>query len=181
MSAGAGAIDLDPELVRIIIPFLGGLAGALLGILWNYRNAKKLRREAFLAKQMELCFEASTVVATLAMTVSKKAFDEAHARFLVLFWGPLSIIENRGVSNAMIQFRKALNASIEQGERLPLNRLRYLSYHLAKEVQTLVLKAREIEELGDLLDRRDLGPEPRAGRAGDTGAKTETPAGRLSP
>jgi hypothetical protein len=97
---------------------------------------------------MELCFEASEVAATLATARSQAVFDTAHARFLALFWGPLSIVENRAVSARMVEFRRQLNRQLAKNVSLPLDSLEGHSYELAIEIKRLIRswKITDIEE-----------------------------------
>lgn len=137
-----------------LIALTGVILAALLGLYWNFRNAKELRKQPFLSKQLELCLEASNVAATLATTRSKEVFDIAHARFLELFWGPLSIVENEEVALAMCNFEQAVQLSLVGGSSLPLTDLEVPSYELAMTVRKLILEAWRITTLEEVLQRK---------------------------
>ncbi|HKR25410.1 MAG TPA: hypothetical protein VJS15_09140 [Allosphingosinicella sp.] len=148
-------LDILAPHIPALIAFVAVMGAAVLTYRWNFVNAAQLRRQPFLVKQLDLCLEASAVVATLATTASKEVFDRAHARFLELFWGPLSVVENDGLSEAMVEFRKELNALIAKGERLPLKGLQTPSYKLSREVSNLILEAWEITTLKNVLEAQD--------------------------
>ena len=146
-----------PPLISVLvalIAFLGALAAALIGLLWNFNNARDLRKQPFLEKQLALCVEASSVAATLATARSAEAFDPARARFEELFWGPLSIVENVQVSLKMRDFREKLIALLASGADYPLKELEGDSYALALEIRRLILEAWNIRDLGELLERK---------------------------
>jgi hypothetical protein len=137
-----------------LIALIGVILAALLGLYWNFRNAKELRKQPFLLKQLELCLEASNVAATLATTHSKQAFDITHARFLELFWGPLSVVENEEVALAMCNFEQELQLSLAGGSSLPMTDLEGHSYELAMTVRKLILEAWRITTLEEVLQRK---------------------------
>lgn len=141
-----------------LIALTGVVAAALLGLYWNFRNAKELRKQPFLTKQLELCLEASNVAARLATTNSNEAFDIAHARFLELFWGPLSVVENLQVAQAMVNFEQELQLSLAGDSALPLTDLEDWSYALAMAVRKLILRSWRITTIEEELTR----PEPEA-------------------
>ena len=133
--------------VGALLAFAGVIVTAHVAIRENSRNAVRLQKQPFLERQLELCMEASNVAAILATTRSRKAFDQAHSRFLELYWGPLSVVENRDVSQAMIDFLGALDGLAGKGGPLPRSDLEHLSYELAKKVRELILGAWEIRKL----------------------------------
>lgn len=136
-----------------LITLLGVVFVALLGLWWNFLNAKRLRKQPFLQKQLDLCIEASEIVAILATTDSRTTFDQARARFLALFWGPLSVVENDEISAAMIHYRKKLDKLTKEGRQLPLEDLEDDSYEIAKRVRKLILSSWKITDLAPELER----------------------------
>ena len=134
-----------------LIALAGVVVAALLGLYWNFRNAKELRKQPFLTRQLELCIEASGLAAALATTSSKERFDVAHARFLELFWGPLSIVENEEVALAMVNFEQDLQRFVAKGHALPLTDLEGRSYELAMTIRKLILEAWKITTLEAVL------------------------------
>jgi len=59
-------------------------------------------------KRLELYFTASETAATIALSKDKADRDKAESKFMQLYAGPLIIVEDTGVEDAMIMFRKCL-------------------------------------------------------------------------
>jgi hypothetical protein len=154
-------ISFFERIPEAMIPLFGIIGAALLGLYWNFHNAKELRKQPFLTKQLELCLEASQVVSILATTKSRETFDRVHTRFLELYWGPLAIVENDEVEAAMVRCGDKLAKLASGGVQLPLNRLQIPSHELAKAVRKLILKAWRITTIEqDLESRRNPNPLP---------------------
>ncbi|MGA2411749.1 MAG: hypothetical protein ABSG46_15360 [Candidatus Binataceae bacterium] len=103
-------------------------------------------KRPFLLKKLELCFQASEVVSTLATETNAEKWKKAQANFWRLYWGPLSAVENPQVEAAMYELGKIVPKPDEQPGTLPMtDSLKYLSYGLAHEVRALVLKSRGVE------------------------------------
>jgi hypothetical protein len=64
------------------------------------------KRQPFLEKQLELAFEASATASRLATVADPADWEKARLHFWLLYWGPLSIIENPAVEGKMIEFGK---------------------------------------------------------------------------
>jgi hypothetical protein len=72
----------------------------------NREQTAKEFRKGFYEKQYHLYAEASEVVATLATEKKdSKDFAEAKQKFYRLFWGQLSIVEDKTVESKMVQFQ----------------------------------------------------------------------------
>lgn len=132
---------------NVLVPFLGVVSAALLGLYLNFRNARDSRNRPFLEKQLELCLEACEAASKLATTKSGTIFNSTHTRFLELYWGPLSIVEDKLVAKAMIDFRKKLDALVKRNAPLPLTALETESYNLAKAARNLILRSWQIRRL----------------------------------
>lgn len=111
-----------------------GLAFTGYQFLQTYSmNAKK----PFLEKQMEFCIEASTIAATIASTaVDDPARTAAEARFWVLYWGPLGIVEDTAVERQMFCIGRSLRNSTDR--RCPKAALTQRSLMLAKACRDLM-------------------------------------------
>jgi len=122
---------------------------AIVGLLtfifsaWQFFEKQgDANREPFLRKQMDLAFETSKTVATLASTSDPKAWEEARLEFWMLYWGPLSIVENQAVKNKMME----LGAIVPQGPDPGMNSARKRamqdkSYELAQSMRQLMLES----------------------------------------
>ncbi|MDQ3012110.1 MAG: hypothetical protein M3X11_15555 [Acidobacteriota bacterium] len=74
---------------------------------------KTARREAqrpFLELQLKLYVEAVTVAGRLATLENGAEREAARKRFYQLYWGELSVVEDREVEIAMVRFNQALEA-----------------------------------------------------------------------
>jgi hypothetical protein len=100
-------------------------------------TARLEARRPFLEKQMELCFEASTVAATLATTTDPARWQASREIFWRLYWGPLSVVERPlapgeigPVESNMVAFGNQLKP-LQENPKLPLSGLQQSSLHLA--------------------------------------------------
>lgn len=71
--------------------------------------AKRESQKPFLEKRLESYAEAATVTATVARSKDAKKVAQAKDRFWTLYWGPLAVVEDSGVKDAMVEFGKCLN------------------------------------------------------------------------
>jgi hypothetical protein len=103
------------------------------------RETEVARREfmkPLLEKQQDLYFEAATVAAVIASTNDVAERRKAEARFWVLFWGPLVMVESQDVSGAM----KALGRCLNGEEKCNAELLKNRSLALASTLETSMLK-----------------------------------------
>lgn len=143
----------NPQLFGALVAFAGVIVATTFSLYWNFRNAKALRKQPFLEKQLELCLEATSVAAVLATTISPAEFENKQARFWELFWGPLAVVENDAVSAAMMEFGAELDELVSKGAPLPFDSLKAQSIDLAAEVRKLILEAWSITSLQGILNR----------------------------
>jgi hypothetical protein len=94
---------MDKEILVVTIALTGATASVLGNLYWNFRSAKSNRKLPFLQKQLEMCFEASQVVSTLAVTAAPGEWEAARDRFWQLYHGPLAIVEDRDVEDCMVE------------------------------------------------------------------------------
>ncbi|HKC02011.1 MAG TPA: hypothetical protein VKC17_01755 [Sphingomicrobium sp.] len=136
------------------VALLGVLVTAGFGLYWNFRSAKANRKQPFLLKQLDLCHDVSLTAARLATVRGKDDWDAARQRFLELYWGPLSIVEDRDVKAAMENFGHELHA-LNYPPILPAARLEQPAYRLARAVRVLLLNSWSIQSLDRVLEERD--------------------------
>jgi hypothetical protein len=77
-------------------------------------------RKPFLERQLTLYTKATQNAAILATSSDPDANEAARQIFWELYWGELSMVENRGVESAMVAFGKCLNKGCSQPELQPL-------------------------------------------------------------
>jgi hypothetical protein len=134
-----------------LIAVFGVLLTALIGLYWNFRNAKSARKEPFLRKQLELCHDASLSAARLASLANIDEWLLARQRFWELFWGPLSIVEDIDVKKAMENFGAELR-ELGDSPTLPAKLLGRHSFRLARAIRVLILKSWSIDDMEKVLD-----------------------------
>ncbi len=131
-----------------IVTAILAVSGFWFGV-WQYYSQKSdveaqrsedLRREAakpFWDTQLRLYVKASEAAATIATSDDEATRSSAEAQFWILYWGPLSCVEDVGleekskadVEAAMVKFGKYLNTQ-PKGDRKP-DELKTLSLALA--------------------------------------------------
>jgi len=142
----------------IIISALIGAITIGLGIL-QFRDDSQHRAQAaqlearkpFLERQMELCFAASEVTATLATTTDQETWDDAYAGFWTLYWGPLSVVEQPigedeagPVEQQMVLFGRKLN-EMRSAAQLPMTELELMSLDVAHRCRDLIFDSWDIK------------------------------------
>jgi leucyl aminopeptidase (aminopeptidase T) len=90
-----------------------------------------------LEKQLSLYFEASSAASTIATTIDSSEREKATNTFWRLYYGPLVIVENKEVSNAMQSFAKCLSREDSCSRAEMSNR----SLILASKLQEAMLKS----------------------------------------
>lgn len=95
------------------------------------QTAKEFRK-GFYDKQFELYAEAAGATATLATEeIGSQDYIAARKKFYRLFWGELSIVEDKTIEAKMVEFEKLL-VSYEQGdENVSQHNLQQASLRLA--------------------------------------------------
>lgn len=147
-------------------------AGTIGVGIWQFHEDSVLRstnvqfeaRKPFLVKQMELCFQASEAAATLASSTDPKNWGIAKEKFWVLYWGPLSVVEqpltgDRGpVEEQMVVFGRVLKP-LQDSPKLPLSSLEKLSLSLAHQCRELIFDSWKIESKSDGKERAEKSEE----------------------
>ena len=139
----------------VVVPWILTLATALVGI-WQFTvQQSQTNRQPFLQKQLELAFQASETASRLATVTDPAEWEKARLTFWLLYWGPLSVVEDPKVESAMVAFGTLLPADPLPNPTLPMTSLRVPSYNLAHAVRDLVLKSWDVR-LPPLQDKRQV-------------------------
>jgi hypothetical protein len=109
-------------------------------------------QQAFATKHLETCSEAARLAATIATSTGNER-AMALQNFLVLYWGPLAVVEGSDVEGTMVQLGKCL------ADKCPDSQLRQLSLDLAHACRKEVEKNFEVH-LPEL-PPRTLAPKSR--------------------
>lgn len=100
------------EVVKVVLLIIAGGSA-----LWRYyeTTGNEFQKPLWI-RETELLFETSEVVATLASSTDPKELEKATARFWILYYGPLCIVENKELAEAMKEFGRKL---AKTNHRLP--------------------------------------------------------------
>ena len=130
---------------KILIPWLLSVATIAIGI-WQYTSTQaQANREPFLKKQLDLVFEATDVVSTLANTTDPKLWEEKRARFWQLYYGALGVVEDPQVQQAMADAGRLIPATEDPTPpTLPLMKLRPNSLKLSHAARELILESWDV-------------------------------------
>lgn len=130
--------------------------GAFVWGVYTYGDKRTQENKApFLKQQLDLCFRASDVAATLATESNPEKWDEARFEFWRLYYGTLCIVESRAVGDAMIALAKLVpRPEKPRPAQVPITDagFRSASIRLAHEARKLILSAWRIK-LEPLTDR----------------------------
>ena len=118
--------DTAETLIKWVSAFVavGGLLWGITSFLITSRMQAETRqleaRKPFLERQLTLYTKATQNAAILATSSDPDAIEDARQIFWELYWGELSMVENRGVESAMVKFGECLNRDCSQPELQPL-------------------------------------------------------------
>ena len=152
---------------KLAVPWVLGVATIAAGI-WQYADKQaQANREPFLREQLELVFEASEKVSTLANSTDPETWSEAHERFWVLYWGPLGLVEDRNVESCMVKAGTIVPKPGAAIPALPLVALQDTSLRLSHAARDLILAGWNID-LPPLTGQRPGAPCQAADAGGST-------------
>ncbi len=131
--------------LTIIIPWLLSVVTVVVGI-WQFSvQQSQANKQPFLQKQLELAFEATNAAASLASETDPAEWEKARKTFWRLYWGPLSIVEDRAVEAAMVKMGSGVPKQPVDNPQLPMTALQAPSYQLAHAVRNLVLTSWKVD------------------------------------
>ena len=120
---------------------------------------RQANKRHFFEQQLELCFDAVEAASRLASEIVPAEWEKARANFWRLYWGKLSIVEDRAVEAAMVALGKIIPTKPVESLKLPMTSLQSPSYKLAHAARDLVLHSWNIEMLEPLQERVLTGPK----------------------
>jgi hypothetical protein len=140
METGMNRLNLT-----VVVPWLLTLLTAVLGIWQFTAQQQQANRQPFLQKQLELSFLATETAARLASETDAQEWEKARVTFWRLYWGPLSVVEDRAVESAMVELGKLVPPRPVNAPQLPMSSLEVPSYKLAHAVRNLVLDSWKVD------------------------------------
>lgn len=139
--------------LTLVIPWILTLAALGVGVWQFLQQQQQKNKEPFLQKQLETCFRASEAAANLAIETDPVEWEKARVVFWRLYWGPLSIVEDRAVEGAMVELGKLVPPQPVNAPKLPMSSLGVPSYELAHAMRGLILKSWNVD-LPSLQEKR---------------------------
>jgi hypothetical protein len=131
----------------VVIPWVLSLLTAGIGI-WQFGVQQgQANRQPFLQKQLELTFQTSETASQLATLTNPDDWEKARLKFWLLYWGPLSVVEDRNVETEMVKFGQLVPAQPVANPKLPMTSLEVPSYNLAHALRDLVLISWDVKLL----------------------------------
>jgi hypothetical protein len=128
-----------------VIPWILSVATVAVGIWQFTAEQRQANRQPFLQKQLDLCFEATDTAGRLASETDPGEWEKNRLNFWRLYWGSLSIVEDRAVEAAMVAFGGLLPDRPDSNPTLPMRELAGPSYNLAHACRDLVLASWQID------------------------------------
>jgi hypothetical protein len=129
--------------LSIIVPWILTLVTVVVGIYQYSDERAQANRQPFLQRQLELSFQASEAAARLATETNPAEWETARKAFWRLYWGPLGIVEDRGVEAAMVRLGQLVPRD-DAIPPLPVTDLQQPSLALAHAVRELVLASWDV-------------------------------------
>lgn len=117
-----------PEWLKIILDLapLGGIIVFVIGLYKYHRSNEISFRKPFWERQFALYEEAASAAATLATTDDEAQWHAARNAFWRLYYGPLCLVEDNAVLNAMWVFGDSLKRlGNDPADRFVLEKLAY--------------------------------------------------------
>jgi hypothetical protein len=131
--------------LSVIVPWLLTLL-TFAGGVWQFTaGQRQANRQPFLQKQLELCFQASEAASRLASETDPAKWEEARLTFWRLYWGPLSVVEDRAVESGMVALGHHVPKEPVASPKLPMKELNQPSYELAHAIRNLVLTSWKVD------------------------------------
>ena len=91
--------------IIVVVVIVFSVLWTMYSFLWS---GTRHAADVIYDKSIALCVEASDTVATIATTDNAQIYEMMSARFEVLYWGSLVVIESDGVEAAMVDFRQLI-------------------------------------------------------------------------
>ena len=125
----------------VIVPWMLTLA-SLTASAWQYNATTSQKNlEPFLKTQLEYTLKATDSLASLAVETDPVKWEESRKTFWKLYWGPLAIVEDKEVEQAMVSAGNLVPKTPVANPALPMNALNSVSLNLAHKARELILRS----------------------------------------
>jgi hypothetical protein len=140
-AAERGKMTIWIEIGKLLVSAVTALATVTIAIWASNLDTKQFRSEMsrsvegpFYESQLELSIKAADIAARLASEDDPERWKDARVDFWTFYWGPLAVVENQEVIDAMVSFGKEVDIR-EPVPTLPATNLRTLAIRLARAVR----------------------------------------------
>ena len=125
----------------VIVPWMLTLA-SLTASAWQYNATTSQKNlEPFLKTQLEYTLKATDSLAPLPVETDPVKWGESRKTFWKLYWGPLAIVEDKEVEQAMVSAGNLVPKTPVANPALPMNSLNSVSLNLAHKARELILRS----------------------------------------
>jgi hypothetical protein len=135
------------------VPWFLTIFTAAVGIWQFIVQQRQANRLPFLQRQLELCFQITETVGRLSSETDPIEWEKARVAFWRLYWGPLSIVEDRAVEREMVELGRLVPEKPVSSHDLPMSAIGVPAYRLAHAIRNLVLTSWQVN-LPSLLEKR---------------------------
>jgi len=126
--------DVTMKIVGACAVFVGVVVG-----LYQYIDKAGMEsRKPFLERQLVYYLDASSQAAILATSSDAKEINSAAAAFWRLYWGPLLVVEDKAVADAMVQLGRCLQERDIDKTRCDQNSLKQRALALARACRSSI-------------------------------------------
>ena len=147
-----------------VIGAIAAIITAFFGIFQYGMSKRNEFRRRFWEEQLVVYRKACCVAGSLASSSSLNDVEKQRLEFWSLYWGEMSILENKAVKEAMMAFGKQL--ILVQNNDSVTSDLTQLSYTLARECRRSLEQTWNPVRLDVLGDKPSLTPETKKARSG---------------
>ena len=148
-------MNSESSKAQTIIPWLGviaTMATIIVGIVQYNHSKDQEFRKAFWEKQYKLYSEVTEIAAKIAVSDDLNDVADERANFWHLYYGKMSIVENKAVYDAMVAFGRKLE-SLEKSGGAAFE-LRLFAYNLARACRESLKDTWEPVPLDDIPNDR---------------------------
>ena len=125
----------------VILPWVLSVLTAGAGI-WQFAVQQgQANKRPFLEQQLAISVETTDTAARLATETDPVEWDKARASFWRLYWGRMSLVEDRGVESRMVEFGRLIPMGPIAADKLPQENLQVPALNLAHAQRQLILES----------------------------------------
>jgi hypothetical protein len=128
---------MDTAILAALIALLGVLVAQLVATYWNYKKSDQDRKQPFLNVQLNVCVKVADNVGIIVGSSDDEKRKLAIDEFWRLYWGELSLVEDRNVEEKMVNFAEVIQ-KLEKND-VDLLHLRKYALELSDALRALIL------------------------------------------